>query len=159
MRAETTREATRHLISVSVKDFEMINEMLIERQKIVDRIGALNREIEARGTNLYQLPDDHPDSKEWNSLLEEEQKQAKPIKKLFSDAVLRVFVFGKALPSYDKRIYNQTGIETFKEQARSLVMAKSHSRHMMLKVDWEQMKWLGFVWNKGWHYNGINYGM
>lgn len=158
MRAETVREATNHLISVSVKDFEMINEMLVERQKIIDRLSAIYREVEARGTTIYRLPDDHPDSKERYSLLKEGREQAKPIKKLFSDAILRVFVFGKALSPYYKRIYIQTGIETFKEQARSLVMARSRSHHMFLKVDWDQMKWLGFVWKKGWHYNDINYG-
>jgi len=158
MRADTVREVTNHLISVSVKDFEMINEMVVERQKIIDRLSALYREIEARGEVMYRLPNDHPDSKERYRLLKQGREEAKPIKKLFSDAVLRVFVFGKSLGNYNRRIYNQTGIEAFKEQARSLVMARSHLHHMFLKVDWEQMKWLGFVWKKGWHYNDINYG-
>ena len=158
MRAETVKEATTHLILRSVEDFEKVNEMITERRKFVDRLTVLNRKIEARGTHLWNLSGNHSDYKEWNALLEEAAKRSKPIKELFNNAVLRVFIFGKSLDKYNKRIYNQTGIEAFKEQTRSLVMANSHSGHMMLKVDWDQMKWLGFVWRKGWHYNDIDYG-
>jgi len=158
MRADTVREVADHLISKSAKDFKKINEMIVERQKSSTRLTALHKEIQARGTELYQLARDHSDYVEWGNLIEDLTKRGKPIKELFRMAVLRVFVFGKALSPYYKKLFNQSGVDAFKEQVASMIMAHSHSRHLFLKVDWDQMRWLGFVWKKGWHYNDINYG-
>ena len=158
MKAETIRETISYLISVSVKDFEKVNEMIVERQKSSTRLTALHKEIQACGTELYELATDHPDYVEWGNLIEDLTERSKPIKKMFNNAVLRVFIFDKALESYARRISKRAGVADFKEQVASMIMAHSYSRHLFLKADWDQMKWLGFVWKKGWHYNDIDYG-
>jgi hypothetical protein len=93
---------------------------------------------------------------EWHERFKVDRAVGKKIKGAFNVGTL--FNFYKSLPTEKKRYFNEMNDPDIKKRYANLIMANSFHHHMFFKDTSDVMKWLGFTYNRGWHYNGINYG-
>lgn len=168
--AQQTREFSNLVIDKTKGDLMALQVEMDVLYKSWEERNVLSQTLYDKGLSIFKIPkDDELSVKEakWASDTrrafwdkhEKDVEFGKDLKLKFRSSVLFLYMFYNFLP-YNKRVYfKEVDGDNIREQIALFVMAHSHNRHMFHKTqDWDQMRWFGFVWKKGWHYNDIDYG-
>ena len=170
--AQQTREFSQFVIGRTKSELTALQAEMVKLKKRWDVRNELSQSLYGKGLSIYEMPEEKEElsAKEFKWAADirrtfwgrhkEDVKIGKVLKPKFQNVVTFLQEFYNALPYHSRKYFKEVDDDDIKEQLALFLMAHSHNRHMFHKTqDWDQMKWLGFVWKKGWHYNDINYGM
>jgi len=175
---EDVRKFSRYFLETSMKKFEKFSEDMSKLRTRWDERNLITRRLESEyGCTQYgphynteiqkriydrlipqQKQEAEDLTKEWASRVEADRETLKKLKPRFAGITDTLYTFYKTLPANMRRYFNEVDTENIKQKFANLIMAFSFHHHMTIKADYDVMEWIGFKYDKGWHYNGINYG-
>ena len=167
--AEQARESSKAMLKNATEDFLNIQERAANLKKRWDESNEIFYELDSLGSSIFgdkegvklsekQKTRTSELRKEWRNRVKEDKLVLQKINVDLSRYVGNLYRFYKSLSVRKRRYFNEMDIEDIRKKYAMLIMAYSFHNHMTLHLPSDYMKWIGFKYNAGWNYNGVNYG-